>query len=1114
MSSPELIADNHLPVSMKYLPALFAGLLAIWTGASGNAAIHRVLVAGDDFQNPPEGSLRHALYELAQPGDTIKFASPLVVTLEATLIIPPELVGLTIEGPGLISSDSKANPQGTLISVRAGQVTLTNLTLKNGFVTAVAKDGSNRLPDLKVKQCRLTGGGGVNLTFTTGVRLEKNEFFVNNRLLSSLISLVETTDTTIIDNKFEVLGGEGIASLFDRNLVVQGNTSNVPFFLNVRSATVRNNVLPRRAMTIYEEGQEAPIVVEDNVCAFLRVIGVDLSVQRNKVNGKKYQRRNYDLPGSPLVDDGEPTSALTVAVGLSNGQDPYTGPIIVADNELTGGVIGLSYSQHTATPSALVEGNIIQDSLLQGMHLSTSVPVTVADNEVSGCKASKSGPKAGIRISDGTAELRIVSNDVFDNRCGGIVIYPPATATLVDNTVRNSKGNGLVISGGASVFAENNTLEENKRSGLFLDPLSAATLKGNTIQKNDKGGIVVSADAVLTAENVTVQDNLAHGILFKRTGSGTVSGGVIRRNKGAGISVVGGAFAAIRQVSFSENHGPGIDLAPGGATPNNKPKDGNADIDFPDELEFEPGSRLIRGSAERGSIVELFRVENGSRQGNPDNGEGILFVGATITDSDGTFAVPSGPASEGDKFCLTASRLTEPAVTSEFSLDIEVTPTPPIERVSVSSEEQEGNAFSGNFFARPRISDNGRFVVFSSAASNLVSNDTNQGTDVFVRDRMSGTTERVSVNSAGEEAQEEGPFNLQVNSGSEAVSGDGRWVVFDSNATNLEPGDANSDVDVFVHDRQTGTTVAVVDPTLQDPPLPSGANHHQGTNDPAISADGNVVAFITIDRDLIANDTNLEDDLYVWVRNTNSYERVSVTSAGGQVPFGINPGTATPRLSADGRFVAFQSAATLVPGNPPPGVAVYLRDRLSQTTELVSYNAQGTATKGSQPAISADGRYVAFVTDAILVSTDVNGGPDVYLRDRQTGGIELVSLNPEGEQFTPSTQQPIAQPSLDATARFVAFLAPGSATGGGATLLVHDLFVRDRLKGETAEESIGVNGDALGHSGGPSLSADGRYLSFQSFGDNLVDDDTNGVADAFVRDRSDELAGARTSGRR
>ena len=1093
---------------MNYLPAVLAVIL-IFTGARGHAETHFVRVAGDDFQNPPEGSLRHALYELAKPGDTIKFASPLVVTLVDALIIPPTLAGLTIEGPGQIGFKPEGPNEGTPVSVRAGQVTLFNLTLKNCFVSAVAKDGSQLLPGLKVRQCTFTGRGGIQLGFTSGVRLENNEFRVNNRVQEQVIALVETTDTMVIDNKFEVLGGEGIQSLLDRNLVLQNNTSNAPFFLSVRNATLRNNTVPRRAITVYQGAQEGPIVVEDNVCAFLRVIGVDLSVQRNKVDGRKFQRRDFDLPGSPLIDDGEPPAALTVAVGLNAGQDPYSGPVIVAGNELTGGVIGLTYSQQTATPDARVERNIIKDSIQQGMHLDVSAPVTVADNEVSGCKGSKGGPKAGIRISAGTADLRLVSNDVFDNRCAGIVIYPPATATLLDNTIKNCRGSGLVVSGGASVFAENNTLEENKRSGLFLDPLSAATLKGNTMQKNEQGGIVVSADAVLTGENVTVQDNLAHGILFKRTGSGTVTGGTIRRNKGAGVSVVGGAFAAIRQVRFSENRGAGIDLAPGGVTPNKKTKDGNADIDFPDELEFEPGSRLIRGSAERGSIVELFRVESGDRQGNPKNGEGILFVAAAVTEPDGTFSVPVGPSAEGDKFCLTATRAGEPAVTSEFSLDIEVTPTPPIERVSVSSAEQEGNAFSGDFTARPRISDDGRFAAFSSAASNLVSNDNNQGTDVFVRDRMSGTTERVSVNSAGEEAREEGPFNILPHSSSEAVSGDGRWVVFTSNATNLEPGDINSDVDVFLRDRQTGTTVAVVDPTEQDPPLPSGASHHQGTHDPAISADGNVVAFVTIDRDLIANDTNLEDDVYVWVRATNSYERVSVTSAGGQLPFGINPGTAAPRLSADGRFVVFQCAGTLVPGNPPPGVAVYLRDRVNQTTELVSYNAQGAATKGSQPAMSADGRYVAFVTDAVLLPTDVNGGPDVYLRDRQTGGVEIVSLNPEGEQFTPSSQQPIAEPSLDAAARFIAFLGPGSATDGGPTVLVHDLFVRDRLKGTTAEESIGVNGDALGHSGGPALSADGRYLSFQSFGDNLVDNDTNGVADVFVRDRSDELGEAR-----
>src|SRR6185503_2027919 len=168
---------------------------------------------------------------------------------------------------------------------------------------------------------------------------------------------------------------------------------------------------------------------------------------------------------------------------------------------------------------------------------------------------------------------------------------------------------------------------------------------------------------------------------------------------------------------------------------------------------FDETARLIRGKAEPGSVVQLFRVEDGPRTGNKANGEGAIFIGEATTTGAGDFAIAPGPAQEGDLFTFTATRPGEQPVTSEFSLNFEIPPTPPIELVSVSSDEVIGNGRSEvaglNSDSNRTVSDNGRFVLFSSVATNLVSDDTNGLDDIFVRDRMNGTTERANLNSNG-----------------------------------------------------------------------------------------------------------------------------------------------------------------------------------------------------------------------------------------------------------------------------------------------------------------------------------------------------------------------------
>ena len=209
------------------------------------------------------------------------------------------------------------------------------------------------------------------------------------------------------------------------------------------------------------------------------------------------------------------------------------------------------------------------------------------------------------------------------------------------------------------------------------------------------------------------------------------------------------------------------------------------------------------------------------------------------------------------------------------------------ERVSVASNGGQADSSSVN----PAVSADGRFVAFESDASNLVGGDTNGLNDIFVHDRQTGTTERVSVATGGTEANGV--------SYTPAISADGRFVAFYSNATNLVGGDTNGTSDVFVHDRQTGTTERVSVAT-------GGAEANGGSSTAAISADGRFVAFHSDATNLVSGDTNGARDIFVHDRQTGTTERVSVATGGAQA----NSGSANPAISADGRFVAFYSVAT------------------------------------------------------------------------------------------------------------------------------------------------------------------------------------------------------------
>ncbi len=300
------------------------------------------------------------------------------------------------------------------------------------------------------------------------------------------------------------------------------------------------------------------------------------------------------------------------------------------------------------------------------------------------------------------------------------------------------------------------------------------------------------------------------------------------------------------------------------------------------------------------------------------------------------------------------------------------------ERVSVSSQGVAGDDLSFG----PAISADGRFVAFTSRASSLVADDISNF-DVFVRDRLAGTTEQVSANGDGD-AGTGGPVG---------ISADGRLVAFDASRTNLVPNDTNGFVDVFVYDRQAASTTRV---SVDSAALQGNSFSFY----PAISGDGRFVAFKSSATNLVAGDNNGVNDIFVHDRQATSTERVSIDSGANEA----NSSSEFPSISADGRFVAFLSTASnLVAGdtnnlcdtdfdnvfteNCPD---IFVRDRLNNTTERVSVSAagdQGTAASGrldvNRVSVNAGGRFVAFASYACnLVAEDDNGLMDIFVHDR------------------------------------------------------------------------------------------------------------------------------------
>jgi Tol biopolymer transport system component len=406
------------------------------------------------------------------------------------------------------------------------------------------------------------------------------------------------------------------------------------------------------------------------------------------------------------------------------------------------------------------------------------------------------------------------------------------------------------------------------------------------------------------------------------------------------------------------------------------------------------------------------------------------------------------------------------------------------ERVSVAGDGTEGNNASDN----ATISADGLFVAFHSYADNLVQGDSNGVDDVFVHNRVNSETRLVSVASDGTQG------NNQSGIYGSSISGDGRYVAFESAANNLVVNDTNGRSDIFVHDIETGMTTRVS--------VSSGGAQADGFSyGPVISADGSSVAFYSDATNLVNGDTLGKSDVFLHNVATGETMRISVSSDGTEA----NGNSWLPAISQDGGYIAFLSLAdNLVSEDNNAKQDVFIHDLASGETTRVSIASDGSEgnNDSGSPAITADGRFVAFESSADnLVIGDENGAKDIFVHDRLNGETSLVSVSSGGEQGDVAANFP----AIAANGRYVVFDSWSSNLVPDDTNLASDIFIRDLEKEVTLLVSLssdGVQGDY--GSGDPSISADGRYTAFYSAATTLVISDTNATWDIFVRDQGEE----------
>ncbi|MDO8413663.1 MAG: SBBP repeat-containing protein [Gallionellaceae bacterium] len=426
---------------------------------------------------------------------------------------------------------------------------------------------------------------------------------------------------------------------------------------------------------------------------------------------------------------------------------------------------------------------------------------------------------------------------------------------------------------------------------------------------------------------------------------------------------------------------------------------------------------------------------------------------------------------------------------------------PAIKRVSLSNSGAQPNKYSNS----ASISANGRYIAFASIATNLVSHDSNGKPDVFVRDRLSNKTVRVSVGKGG--IQGNGP------SYHPSISADGRYIAFISEASNLASNSIRGAWGIFVRDRDPDNNGIFDEVSAITYRIGVGIADRNITGHdylPNVSGDGHYVAFISPASKLVPGDTNGVADIFIYDLQRGKLTRLDVVPKGSQA----NGNVWEVTLNLDGRYVAFASAASNLVANDdndtadifvhdrdPDGNGIY--DEGNGVTTLVSATA-GDATANYMsysPSISGNGQVIAFTSYANnLVVGDTNGVADIFIYTRptaaQAGMLKRITVK-DVQGNAPSFPA-----SVNEDGHFITFTSAASNLVPGDSNGVADIFLYS--VSDDAIERISVNMDGVqanNESAGSVISLDGHSIAFSSIATNLVAKDTNAMADVFIRVR-------------
>ncbi len=402
-------------------------------------------------------------------------------------------------------------------------------------------------------------------------------------------------------------------------------------------------------------------------------------------------------------------------------------------------------------------------------------------------------------------------------------------------------------------------------------------------------------------------------------------------------------------------------------------------------------------------------------------------------------------------------------------------------RVSLSSDGGPPNRSSNEAY----VSEDGRFAAFSSESTNIVPEDDDEIADIYLHDRTSGATRLLTFTPVGQTPR---PSRNPVISGNSAI------VAFTSFDTSLVPGDLANHADIFIYNiatqQITRATVGL-----------GGAEANGSSDDADLSADGNIVVFDSAASNLVENDTNGTVDVFLQIRSTGRIRRISVSSTGEQA----NGESVKPAISPDGRVVAFMSRATNLIADDTNDVGdVFIHDTVTgETTRIPPVTLDGEPPNDESQSVDisgTNGRYLVFTSGATnLVPGDDDTADDIFWFDRETGELRRVTVNAAGV----GANGPSGVAQVSADGRFVVFQSSADNLVAGDTNSRFDVFVKDMQTGTVrlmSANDSGVIGN--GQSLRPMITANGRFVAFESKATNLSLDDSNDLSDVFIRDLS------------